>query len=239
MPLNENDNDQAQGLTESQQARLREPFPPEAIGKLPRGNVKLDYVGHAAVTDRLLEVDRHWYWEPLAFDPNGAPLIVERNGMLEMWVKLTIGGTTRLGVGTVQAKKAEAAKELIGDALRNAAMRFGVAIDLWSKEDLQAFNEARDYGPLDAPEYDKPKPKPQRKVEVGEVPPLDDGPFALMQALTDLEAEMVSAGLWPKGFVEAAAAKRETTLDDLATSPVQLHEFVTAAFEAARKKVAA
>ena len=30
----------------------------------------------------------------------------------------------------------EVHKQLISDALRNAAMRFGVALDLWSKEDL-------------------------------------------------------------------------------------------------------
>ena len=29
-------------------------------------------------------------------------------------------------------------KERIGDAIRNAAMRFGVALDLWSKEELES-----------------------------------------------------------------------------------------------------
>jgi hypothetical protein len=29
-------------------------------------------------------------------------------------------------------------KEIIGDALRNGGMRFGVGLDLWSKEDLSA-----------------------------------------------------------------------------------------------------
>jgi len=28
--------------------------------------VHLDYVGHAALTDRLLDVDPSWHWEPLA-----------------------------------------------------------------------------------------------------------------------------------------------------------------------------
>jgi hypothetical protein len=29
-------------------------------------------------------------------------------------------------------------KERIGDAIRNAAMRFGIALDLWSKEELES-----------------------------------------------------------------------------------------------------
>ena len=32
----------------------------------------------------------------------------------------------------------ELEKQLISDAIRNAAMRFGVALDLWAKEDLHA-----------------------------------------------------------------------------------------------------
>ncbi len=50
-----------------------------------------------------------------------------------LWIKLTVCGVTRPGVGD-----GKTAKELIGDAIRNAAMRFGVALDLWAKEDLQA-----------------------------------------------------------------------------------------------------
>src|SRR5690554_4723465 len=32
--------------------------------------VHLDYVGHAALTDRLLDCDPEWNWEPLAFAEN-------------------------------------------------------------------------------------------------------------------------------------------------------------------------
>ena len=44
-------------ITPEQALALRKPFPKESIGKLPKGNAMLDYVGHAAVTDRLLTVD--------------------------------------------------------------------------------------------------------------------------------------------------------------------------------------
>ncbi len=42
---------------------------------------------------------------------------------------------TRLGYGSVPGSQPDAVKVLIGDALRNAAMRFGVALDLWAKGD--------------------------------------------------------------------------------------------------------
>lgn len=124
-------------------AALREPFPQSAVGLLPkpytkdapRGNcdvcgkwhglpaMHLDFVGHGAVTARLLDVDPEWNWEPLALDAAGLPAL-DRHGNL--WIKLTVCGVTRLGVGDGPSMKV-----LIGDAIRNAAMRFGVALDLW------------------------------------------------------------------------------------------------------------
>ena len=153
-------------MNETTAIKLRAPFPPETIGKLPRvtcgacrkapskacerhekrdcrecGNwmstahIHLDYVGHAAVTDRLLQADPAWFWEPVAFTDDGLPLV--RDGQL--WIRLTVGDVTRLGVGSADGKTGpDAVKEMIGDAIRNAAMRFGVALDLWSKEDLHA-----------------------------------------------------------------------------------------------------
>ena len=114
-------------MTPEQAAALRAPFPPETIGKIPKGGALLDYVGHAAVTDRLLAVDPDWTWEPPTKDE------LERLPNAEgMWIKLTVGGVTRFGWGD-----GKNVKEWISDAIRNAAMRFGVALDLWSKEDLQ------------------------------------------------------------------------------------------------------
>lgn len=139
--------------------KLRGPFADSEIGKLPkpttkdgtRGNcrecggyhqlpaVHLEYVGHAAVTKRLLDVDPAWSWEPVAFAADGLPAI-DRNGGL--WIRLTILGVTRLGYGDAQGKSGgNAVKEAIGDALRNAAMRFGVALDLWHKGDFATADE--------------------------------------------------------------------------------------------------
>jgi hypothetical protein len=136
---------------------LRRPFPPNLIGKLPKPTrrdaqkgkcpecggwhglpaVHLDYVGHAAVTDRLLEADPTWTWHPYAVDEQGLPRItVNKNGDAVLWIVLRVGGHERIGVGTVPAGTFEMEKQLISDAIRSGAMRYGVALDLWSKEDL-------------------------------------------------------------------------------------------------------
>lgn len=125
-------------MTPEQVAALREPFPPEQVGKLPKAGTQLDYVGHAAVTDRLIQVDPEWTWEPMAYADDGGPLVRTVGSDLELWVRLTVCGVTRPGVGTVSSAVGDSGKQLVSDALRNAAMRFGVALDLWSKEDLSA-----------------------------------------------------------------------------------------------------
>src|ERR1700733_4885895 len=168
-------------------AQLRAPFPADRVGKLPRvtcGNcsdkrktctehsrvwcdvcksmvsqkhIHIDYVGHADVTDRLLQADPDWSWEPKAKDvdpavmaaavASGNPEVIQMvldnappkfdldsNGNpVGLWISLTVGGTTRPGYGSVPSSQDDAVKVLIGDALRNAAMRFGVALDLWAK----------------------------------------------------------------------------------------------------------
>jgi hypothetical protein len=130
-------------MTAEAATALRKPFPPESVGKLPKGGVMLDYVGHAAVTDRLLTVDPDWTWEPFALTAEGLPA-PDREGNL--WIRLTVCGVTRIGVGD-----GKNAKERIGDALRNAAMRFGVALDLWAKENLVEFAQAAQSHRADPP----------------------------------------------------------------------------------------
>ena len=100
-------------------------------------HIHIDYVGHADVTSRLLAADPEWNWEPKAEDEHGMPVfdMDAQGGPVGLWIKLTVGGVTRLGYGSVPSGQADAVKVLIGDALRNAAMRFGVALDLWAKGD--------------------------------------------------------------------------------------------------------
>lgn len=154
--------------TKIEAVTMRTPFPDHQISKLPKATkaqndavkadfkkgircticggwhhpevVHLDYVGHAALTDRMLDVDPDWDWEPFAVGPDGLP-VFDRNGGL--WIRLTILGKTRPGYGDADGKTGgNAVKEAIGDALRNAAMRFGAALDLWHKGDLHLDDEA-------------------------------------------------------------------------------------------------
>lgn len=110
--------------------------------------VHLDYVGHAATTARLLEADENWTWDPVAWNEEGLPRFDKAGGL---WIRLTVCGVVRLGYGNADPKNnADAGareKEVIGDAIRNAAMRFGWALELWHKGgDL--FLPVRDDGPV-------------------------------------------------------------------------------------------
>jgi hypothetical protein len=59
-----------------------------------------------------------------------------------LWIKLTVCGMTRIGFGDAPKKiGGDATKECIGDAIRNAAMRFGAALDLWHKGELHVYDD--------------------------------------------------------------------------------------------------
>ncbi|GAB3376417.1 hypothetical protein GCM10027360_53330 [Amycolatopsis echigonensis] len=92
----------------------------------------LDYVGHAHIRERLIEADAGWEWEPLGRNENGTPAF-DRDGGL--WIRLTVAGVTRLGYGDAEGRRGTAAtKEIIGDALRNAGLSFGMALELWKQK---------------------------------------------------------------------------------------------------------
>lgn len=184
-------------------AKLREPFQHHQISKLPKPTkaqteavrqdfkkgvrckvcgtwhhpdvAHLDYVGHAALTDRLLDADPRWTWDPVP-DPASLGLPVSAGGM---WIRLTVDGTSRYGFGSADGKTGgDAVKEVIGDALRNAAMRFGAALDLWHKGDLHLDD---DVAPL--PRHDPvDSPKPGAKIS-------DDDRAVLMTMLQATNAD--------------------------------------------------
>jgi hypothetical protein len=72
--------------------------PTELIGKIPKGGAQLDYLGHAEVTRALIEADPEWTWEPMAVNEYGAPLVFVNGDTAEMWIRLTVCGTTIPGV---------------------------------------------------------------------------------------------------------------------------------------------
>lgn len=107
---------------------------PKIVGTIPRNGINLAYVSHADITKILIEIDASWTWQPVAW-VNGRPAIHVENGTATMWATLTLLGKSMLGVGSVRADKQDCDKELVGDFLRNASMRFGIALSLWSKQD--------------------------------------------------------------------------------------------------------
>jgi len=107
---------------------------PKIVGTIPRNGVNLSYVSHSEITRILISVDAMWSWEPIEWI-NGRPAIHIENGMATMWGKMTLLGKSMICVGSARADKADYEKELIGDLLRNGSMRYGIALNLWSKQD--------------------------------------------------------------------------------------------------------
>lgn len=114
---------------------------PKIVSKLPKGGITLDFVGHADITRILIEVDPHWNIEPVAYDEAGLPAAKKIGNMIQAGFRMTLFGQTRYCVGSVEERKSDIGKELVSDAIRNGAMRFGISLSLWTKaewEDLGA-----------------------------------------------------------------------------------------------------
>jgi len=156
---------------------------PKIVGKLPKGGMQLDFVGHADVTKMLIEIDPEWTWEPTAFDANGLPAYRVENGMAHMAGWLTILGVRRLGVGSVMHNKPDLLKELISDFIRNAAMRFGVCLALWTKQEWEDVSHT--------PSTPVAKPAPVAKVE----PPKPSDPLVSMDNIKRFVDACKGAGL--------------------------------------------
>ena len=145
---------------------------PKIVGKLPKGGTQLDFVGHADITRILIEIDPHWRLVPIAWD-NGRPAMNIVNDMATMWFELTLLGTSRLAIGTAKANAFDLDKQLYGDALRNGAMRFGISLNLWTKNEW----EDLDHNPAPSKTVVRPaqpaptasaKPKPKTLTALSE-----------------------------------------------------------------------
>lgn len=124
---------------------------PKIVGKLPKGGQQLSFVGHADVTKMLLEIDCCWTWEPSAFDSDGLPAYRIENGMAHMGGWMTIHGVRRFEIGSCLPNKSDLLKELVSDFIRRGALRFGVCLSLWTKQEWED---------LDNNPAPKPAPRP-------------------------------------------------------------------------------
>lgn len=186
-------------MSEQGLAGLRVPFPAEAMATIKRGGVELTYVGHADITARLLDVDPAWNWEPLALGTDGLPLMdrAPSGAPIGLWIRLTVCGLTRIGYGSCLAEAREPEKELIGDAIRNAAMRFGCALELWAR-------------------HREPAPAPAAAADPDQEPARHPGEARL----TSAEQEQ----LWfrAKGMAEAAGIDKGA-LEDIVLEVLKAH----------------
>lgn len=120
-------------------------------GKWHARSVHLDYVGHAGITMRLNAVDPFWQWVPMSIDPRGLPYPSDGG----LWILMTVLGLTRIAFGDAAGKNGpNAVKEMIGDALRNGGLRFGIGTYLWSKSDYaESLKAIGEDAPDPDPEY--------------------------------------------------------------------------------------
>ena len=156
---------------------------PKIVGKLPKGGMQLDFVGHADTQKALSEIDPTWSMEPVAFDEFGLPAFRVENGMAHMAAWMTLLGVRRLGVGSVQASKPDLYKELLSDSLRNCAMRHNVYLSLWTKSEWDDVSYTSS--------TPAPKPAPVAKVE----PPKPSDPLVSMDNIKRFVDACKTAGL--------------------------------------------
>lgn len=114
-------------------AELRKPFPPERVKTLEKRwtgrdgrekHLSLNYIDHPDVTDRLLAVDPVYETKVLSVFTDERML--EDGCSCGVHLALTIGGCTKEEYGN-----GKNLKEAMSDALKRAAMRYGVALDMW------------------------------------------------------------------------------------------------------------
>ncbi len=202
--------------------RLRAPFAEGMIDKLPKGvrdkdapaahcsvclgyhkpaSIHLSYIGHARVTDRLNSIDPLWFWTPYAEDPiTGLPLLDydSQNRPCGMWMKLHVCGKTMIGYGTTEPKP-DAIKELIGDALRNAAMRLGVALGMWVKGEMESLADTPESLGQQAAAAKPPERDPQTKQPKITKPQADDL-VAMFDDITDDDERKKAKREWLDAF---------------------------------------
>jgi len=118
------------------QVDLRKPFDSRLLSKVNKGFGAIDTINHAVVTDRLNKVCPGWTMgEPQFITVDGADGMKHCLAVVN-WMQ--IGTVRRYEIGESERPSTfgDEAKKAMSDWIKRAAMRFGVAIDLWAKEDL-------------------------------------------------------------------------------------------------------
>lgn len=114
---------------------LARPFPEALISKKPGAKFQADYVNHAVVTSRLLEVVGPYQWEISRIITNADGIAVGCIGRLTVTVDGTVSTIEEVGdVERVSDNSASNLKSASSDAFKRAAMRLGLGLHLWAGE---------------------------------------------------------------------------------------------------------
>jgi hypothetical protein len=167
---------------------LRAAFDPSVVGKKD----KFDYISHALVTERLNEVCPGW-----SLEITQVFTYSDTNGRLHcegVMVALTIDGVTRMEMGGPQRIGGPQGnngresfmlecKNAVSDALKRAAMRFGVALYLWdSLVDAIGDEDVHPDRPIEPP---APARAPQQRQAQSSGPPTANAPQRAAQPQTE------------------------------------------------------
>lgn len=217
--------------------------PRDWIAKLPRGGTTLDYLGHADTTLALINVDPEWRFD-LGWNTAAGPVDPFVMGKAVLLAEMTVLGVTRPCVGTIpdaSVSREAALKELVSDAIRNGAMRFGIATGLWSKAQRAGTPDLDTAGttqrPQEAPQAPAaPEPLPEGRITVA------DAKRRLLEgcagdkecareawALADFTTATIHVGIEDVHVVDETAVNR--FLIDLATAAQETSTVVEAPTE--------
>ena len=112
---------------------LARPFPEQLISKKPGGKFQADYVNHAVVTARLLEILGPYQWEIAKVITNADGIAVGCVGRLTVTVDGVPAVIEEVGdVERVGDNSASNLKSASSDAFKRACMRLGLGLHLWA-----------------------------------------------------------------------------------------------------------
>ena len=119
--------------SKSQILRLAKKFPSQLIRTIKKGTRQEDYINHAVIAQRLLQVvgAYRWDWE-VVYE---ADKVVAVKGMITAKVDGT--EVTVSGAGTETFDKdstGEKIKKMESDAFKRAAAKLGVGLHLWAQD---------------------------------------------------------------------------------------------------------
>lgn len=183
---------------------LAKPFDSQQVGKLPRGgddvpkgqwsrcreckqktppnHFHVDYIGHAVVTDRLNSVvgPAGWSWTLVTVERDQGGRLLAVVG--EMTVLEHTKGPEIGTPAQTQREYGDALKSAISDYICRAAMRFGVALDLWAKQQLESASAATQESEDNALTDSSPSPRGVAEGRDSSGPSSGDGEVAAAQA---------------------------------------------------------